>query len=138
MDTTTTTVDMDLVTRWIEALESGEYQQGQGYLRSNDGFCCLGVVCDLVDPKRWTDDGHKDADLEGIQNWEGEDQILPTDVAAKVGLSQYGGIGDGSNWGYDELARENLTDLNDDGASFTDIAGLLREHYGLTKTEGGN
>ena len=37
--------------RWIEALLSGEYKQGNGYLRKDIGddsfFCCLGVLCDL-------------------------------------------------------------------------------------------
>lgn len=32
---------------WVEALRSGEYQQGRGQLRDGDQFCCLGVLCDL-------------------------------------------------------------------------------------------
>ena len=38
-----------LVNKWIDALESGEYQQGRGKLRTKDNkFCCLGVLCDLA------------------------------------------------------------------------------------------
>ena len=34
--------------KWVTALRSGKYQQGQGVLRSKDDkFCCLGVLCDL-------------------------------------------------------------------------------------------
>lgn len=33
--------------RWVEALRSGEYQQGHGRLRRGDTYCCLGVLCDL-------------------------------------------------------------------------------------------
>lgn len=33
--------------QWIAALRSGQYQQGQMRLRNSDGFCCLGVLCDL-------------------------------------------------------------------------------------------
>jgi hypothetical protein len=33
--------------KWVNALRSGEYEQGQGVLRSSDKFCCLGVLCDL-------------------------------------------------------------------------------------------
>lgn len=33
---------------WITALESGKYKQGHGTLHSADGFCCLGVVCDIL------------------------------------------------------------------------------------------
>lgn len=38
---------------WLEALRSGRYQQGQGQLRWENSFCCLGVLCDIVDPDLW-------------------------------------------------------------------------------------
>jgi len=36
-------------TRWLKALRSGKYKQGRYALRtkSDNGFCCLGVLCDL-------------------------------------------------------------------------------------------
>lgn len=34
---------------WTAALRSGEYQQSQGVLQSKDGYCCLGVLVDVVD-----------------------------------------------------------------------------------------
>lgn len=42
--------------KWIEALRSGEYRQGRGYLRkiTIDGetqFCCLGVLAHLANVK---------------------------------------------------------------------------------------
>lgn len=30
---------------WIDALESGEYQQTRGVLHNGVGYCCLGVLC---------------------------------------------------------------------------------------------
>lgn len=33
---------------WVAALNSGEYKQGTLWLRNNDKFCCLGVLCDLA------------------------------------------------------------------------------------------
>lgn len=40
--------------RWIAALRSGRYQQGEHVLRSEDNkFCCLGVACNLIDPSAW-------------------------------------------------------------------------------------
>lgn len=33
--------------KWLDALRSGEYEQGEGYLRYNDKYCCLGVLTDL-------------------------------------------------------------------------------------------
>jgi hypothetical protein len=37
----------EIKARWVAALRSGEYQQTTGNLRTENGFCCLGVLCDL-------------------------------------------------------------------------------------------
>lgn len=35
--------------QWVDALRSGEYEQGaRGTLKSESGYCCLGVLCDLA------------------------------------------------------------------------------------------
>jgi hypothetical protein len=33
---------------WLVALESGEFEQGKGFLRRNDKYCCIGVFCEKV------------------------------------------------------------------------------------------
>lgn len=33
--------------KWLEALRSGDYEQGKNLLRSDVGYCCLGVACDI-------------------------------------------------------------------------------------------
>lgn len=38
----------ELVEKWATALESGKYKQARGALRKGDGFCCLGVLLDIV------------------------------------------------------------------------------------------
>lgn len=45
-------MDPSVKLRWVRALRSGEYKQGQGFLRQtlNNGellYCCLGVLCEL-------------------------------------------------------------------------------------------
>jgi len=32
---------------WIAALRGGNYNQTTGTLRDDDGYCCLGVLCDV-------------------------------------------------------------------------------------------
>jgi hypothetical protein len=40
---------VEIAKKWVAALRSGEYKQGQGNLRNSDNtFCCLGVLCDLA------------------------------------------------------------------------------------------
>ena len=33
---------------WCAALRSGDYPQASGYLRTPEGYCCLGVLCELA------------------------------------------------------------------------------------------
>ena len=46
--------DPELKARWLEALRSGRYQQGRQSLRPTlESYCCLGVLCDVIDPQGW-------------------------------------------------------------------------------------
>lgn len=39
--------------KWVKALRSGNYKRGKGRLRSNMGYCCLGVLCDISGLGEW-------------------------------------------------------------------------------------
>jgi hypothetical protein len=53
--------DPEVKAKWVAALRSGEYLQGQGNLKNSQfvesgiqhRFCCLGVLCDVMDPGGW-------------------------------------------------------------------------------------
>lgn len=34
--------------KWLQALRSGEYEQTTGCLSDENGYCCLGVLCEIV------------------------------------------------------------------------------------------
>lgn len=38
--------------KWIQALDSGKYKQSKGELQNRDGYCCLGVACRVLLPKK--------------------------------------------------------------------------------------
>lgn len=40
-------MDVRIKELWIEALNSGKYDQGKGFLRKDNCFCVYGVLCDL-------------------------------------------------------------------------------------------
>lgn len=46
-------MNFKLKDKWVTALRSGKYEQGSGRLRNGDKFCCLGVLCDVIDPTGW-------------------------------------------------------------------------------------
>ena len=107
-------MNAEIKAQWIAALRSGEYQQGQGRLRSIAHialpvYCATGVLCDL-------------AAAEGIGKWEGEGfasksgfnvAILPPAVRKWADVP-YG------------ISRE-IGLHNDNGMPFPEIADLIEE-----------
>ena len=93
---------------WLKALESGEYQQGQGYLYCDGGFCCLGLATHLVD--------------------EDHPSLAPNELEPQVSVGQmsYGDINEKYNFVEENLT--NLSEMNDGGESFEDIAKHIREN----------
>lgn len=121
------------IKEWVDALRSGKYNQAQGYLRTAEGFCCLGVACHVVNPIPWevshiniggcTHYGYEHPDYTAI---------LPKHIAQFYGMgnnsSAYTSIRDRDG----ELIE--LAGLNDEGFPFSQIAdliaaGLLLDHH---------
>lgn len=54
--------DVEIKEKWIVALRSGKFPQGNSVLKKHHfetgtfRFCCLGVLCDVVDPTKWQRD----------------------------------------------------------------------------------
>ena len=97
----------ELWTRWIEALESGKYTQGVGALNSDGCFCCLGVLCDVIDPNEWTPTENTRMRFRGVC------YSLPFEVRTLMRLKQQ--------------YENRLMGMNDVGKTFLEIAAYLRK-----------
>jgi hypothetical protein len=87
---------------WLEALRSGEFQQGMGSMRNRGKHCCLGVLQEV-------------AIKEGVRfepDWEANSTV-PDEVEYWAKLDIYD--------------QESLANLNDEGATFDEIAACI-EH----------
>lgn len=80
--------------QWVEALRSGEYQKGKGFLhkqhRGKDLFCALGVLCDVAGDDYWL--RYENTNKWGMPINEGGKSslgivVLPYRIMKKVGLS---------------------------------------------------
>lgn len=94
---------------WIDALRSGKYIQGKGYLKKENKFCCLGVLCDLAakDGSQWQWSGVKFGKRSGIP---------PQEVVHYVNLS--------------ETEVTKLINMNDlSRKTFSDIADYLEKKF---------
>jgi hypothetical protein len=114
--------------KWIEALRSGMYKQGEGYLRQGDKFCCLGVLCDLYLQENKDCEGwyfyslfQKTADPTKVFGILGENQVLPYSIAKWAGLPSKSPTVINNN------TEVFLDVLNDDGESFKSISDLIEE-----------
>ena len=111
--------------RWLEALRSGEYKQTKENLQNSDGFCCLGVLCDLHAKERGTNWVRK---TDGYELY-GETQILPLSVQEWSGLNNdIGGLVDFEyeRYGVMYVKSESLPELNDTwNKNFNEIADLI-------------
>lgn len=116
-------MDAKIAADWTNRLTSGKYSQGMGALRDENGrFCCLGVLCEMA-----VEAGVIPAPTQPVQDglWSywGQTAVLPEAVREWAGM--------GNAWGefYSDGRTYTLTNMNDSGDSFTDIAEHISKHF---------
>ena len=120
---------------WIEALESGAYEQTTGALRETNsdggtGFCCLGVLCNLhaqTHPKIAAMQDHPAEYL-------GSDDFAPKEVMKWSGLktnnAKFMEFNPSKEYDADDNCVKSLVDLNDeDNYDFKQIAAVIRKNW---------
>jgi len=107
----------NIAKKWVKALRSGKYTQGKDYLKSEDGHCCLGVLCELAReeiPLR----------IEKLSEgtyFDDEMTVLPSNVKVWAGMrSSVGNF-------LPEVGLKSLAEKNDAGATFKEIADIIEE-----------
>lgn len=100
----------EIMEKWVEALRSGDYKQGQLMLNTGK-FCCLGVLCDISDVHQW----------EG-SSYGGKSASLSKEVL------EYTGMKEGLGWyDYDYPSLSQLNDVK--GMSFHEIADVIERDW---------
>ena len=121
----------------IEALRSGEYSQDQLYLRTENGYCCLGVACDKyrkeLNKEDWetNDTVYRSALDRRITTYKilGEHSILPEEVARWMDLIYDSELSFVGSYVTKDGEDYSLAQLNDNGASFEEIADVIEEYF---------
>lgn len=109
------------INKLVDALRYGEYKQTQKCLRDENGYCCLGVACDIYNKE--TGEGYWGAFNQFLSGPETEYQILTYTVRDWFGFCSKNPLV--------ALAgtTEQLAALNDRGFSFAEIADLIEKEY---------
>lgn len=92
--------------KWVRALRSGEYEQGNGWLICGErrSYCCLGVLAEEMVPEfiRPVNESLQNLGIDGSAG------TLPDDLAIMFGL--------------DRNSQYTLAQMNDEGDCFLTIA----------------
>lgn len=134
-------MNKNVMKKWVKALRSGKYKQGQGLLKQTTAFtknktyhCCLGVLCELYDDemkKNKKKTLKKTQYIHGAFAFNKEPESLPKIVQKWAGL--FSKVGDFRNvdrrdiTSYGDFA--SLADMNDLGCSFKKIAKTIEKQW---------
>lgn len=104
---------------WIDAMESGGFSSSKARLRTSEGFCPLGILCELSGVAEWEESETKD-DITYYKYCD-EDKYLPSEVADWVGLK-------------DKEKRympHTVMAMHDQGVPMNEVVVYLRNSYGV-------
>ena len=108
--------------KWLAALRSGEYEQGTQMLCSIENqFCCLGVITDLYikehEGEAW------EINSSTFKNFYGNSTYLIPKVMDWTNLKEFN-----PSIVLESGERKTLSDLNDKGYTFSEIADLIERY----------
>jgi len=114
----------DIKQEWIQALNSGEYDQTTQVLHDKAGFCCLGVLTDLYAKKK---------DVEWKYSSKTQCFSLANNTSVAVlpyPISEWSGlhspIGNLEEVKDRDHKPQSLSTLNDEGFTFSQISDLIK------------
>ena len=127
-------MNKEIKEKWLEALRSGEYSQTRGHLRNTlpededqpypIGYCCLGVLCDLYAKEHGADDLWEQNN-DGNWSFDGAFGTPPSAVIDWANL----GTATGAYYQEKSPRLAHLTEKNDEGRTFKEIAGIIEEYF---------
>lgn len=104
-------MDPELKTKWVKALRSGKYKQGNGQLKLMGGeYCCLGLLCEIHPDGKWMNGIRPVYRFEGESAW----AYLPNVLRERIGI--------------DPFEEIDVAKLNDANKSFDEIADWIEEN----------
>lgn len=108
----------EFATKWVEALRSGDFKQGNLWLLKDNEYCCLGVACvasgmsvEEIDNKKLIDE----------HNFTALPKCIPPLLVGNLSQPFVG----------------NVANMNDDGVPFTEIADWIEANVEFVENKEG-
>ena len=129
----------------IAALESDEYEKGEGTLRGDDSYCVGGVACDVSGVGKWIVVDVYDVDGAPVTTYKYQDSTgaqfggaISPEIIDAFGMGEFDlsvdAVGEGTRLMMKlRGGMVSLDSINDDGRfSFSEIAQMFRNQWGIT------
>lgn len=130
-------MNQEIKARWLTALRSGEYEQGDGQLHYDEvgeekpQFCCLGVLCDLAYRDGIITRHQQPANFTSRKTFyygeDHDDTVLPDAVVVWAGIEFVNPFVDGVELATWNDGSSTMT-LDIDPQPFSRIADLIEEY----------
>ena len=126
----------EVAKKWVKALRSGKYKQGDGCLKQTNlkknktYHCCLGVLCELYNEQMSKSKKRKlsdTVDKHGLHSFDKDIEVLPNSVKEWAGL--FGKTGKFTDVVPSNNDYTSLTEMNDLGCSFKMIANTIEKEW---------
>jgi hypothetical protein len=106
---------------WVHSLRSGEYTQGKNYLKCNDCYCVLGVLCDL-----YLKQSKRKAEWIKASAFKGVPDLFKT---KRIGVACFPTT-EVEEWsGITYQMESTLSAINDRGETFESLAEYIEKHF---------
>lgn len=133
-----TKMNPEVKQKWIDALRSGDYEQGSEKLRGVNGYCCLGVLCDIYSREHDTQWVFKGYDENADENnphpmdywyFDGQSEFLPYSVMDWAGLKNHNPNVRiyCSNDEDEDFYTDEIANVNDSGYTFMDLSKIIEQ-----------
>jgi hypothetical protein len=106
-------MNKQIAKNWVEALRSGQYEQGKHQLQVGNKFCCLGVLCKIAQKAK-------------IKVNLNKNKLLGTSLMHQSRVKQWAEIKQDIGVISNSLV---LVSLNDNGNSFSEIADIIEKEW---------
>ena len=109
-------MNRELRDKWCHELRYGNLSQGEGALRCDGKYCCLGVLCNIVDPDAWSEPSCGDIEYNDVFYYtlhDADSKILPTLLREHLGIT------------VEEQCY--IIQMNDNGRTFNEITDYIEE-----------
>lgn len=107
----------ELLQQWVDALRSDDYQQIKSHLHRDEGYCCLGVLCEIAG-EEWHQNMENTEEFLTVYYVEGEESVRMADYPPEHVLEKA------------EITMDfckKLAHYNDEGYTFNYIANMIEE-----------